>query len=327
MLPARITTHLPSPDLHWLVDHYQWVSIELALPEGFEERIIPTPRYSFVFQLGDPYTGRPVSRDSFREYPGALIATPVEYPVIVRPGGRTQALRVVMRPHTAELVMRTAASNMRNHVPDVADVLGEGTRELLDRMRDRADPAACIELFESWLRGHADERRARRLPEMSYAIERLAQTHGQLRIQDLATELNISERQLERWFLRSVGLGPKFFQRVVRVNAVIEQVRNAPQADWAALASQYGFSDQSHLVREFIALAGESPAAYLRNARLMREVFQQSLAARVLGDDALRERLSPRLVAHIVAARMERDEDIYRSGHEKTRLSGASADS
>src|SRR5690606_32798864 len=125
--------------------------------------------------------------------------------------------------------------------------------------------------------------RTRQFSHMRYAIDRFAQTGGQLRVRALADELGISERQLERWFQRAVGYGPKFFQRVVRVNAVIERVRN-PHAgiDWAAVASQFGFADQSHLVREFLALAGETPGAYVRNVRLMRAVFQDSLATRVL---------------------------------------------
>jgi len=38
--------------------------------------------------------------------------------------------------------------------------------------------------------------------------------------------------------------------------------------DWAATAAESGYADQSHLNREFAALAGESPTAWARRMAL-----------------------------------------------------------
>ena len=38
-------------------------------------------------------------------------------------------------------------------------------------------------------------------------------------------------------------------------------------ASWAALAARAGYADQAHFIREFRALAGLTPAAYLRERR------------------------------------------------------------
>jgi AraC-like DNA-binding protein len=36
--------------------------------------------------------------------------------------------------------------------------------------------------------------------------------------------------------------------------------------DWAGLAADWGYADQAHLIREFRAMAGVTPADYARDA-------------------------------------------------------------
>jgi AraC-like DNA-binding protein len=41
-------------------------------------------------------------------------------------------------------------------------------------------------------------------------------------------------------------------------------VRKAPAPDWARVAVDCGYFDQSHLIRDFLAFSGYSPAEYFR---------------------------------------------------------------
>jgi AraC-like DNA-binding protein len=87
----------------------------------------------------------------------------------------------------------------------------------------------------------------------------LAGAPGQVRIEDLADQANLSGRQLRRLFMAQVGLGPKQLARILRFQHAMALARAAPRPDWAALALDCGYADQAHLVHEFGALAGCSP--------------------------------------------------------------------
>ncbi|MGP1782604.1 AraC family transcriptional regulator, partial [Shewanella frigidimarina] len=43
--------------------------------------------------------------------------------------------------------------------------------------------------------------------------------------------------------------------------------------DWAALADQYGFSDQPHLIRQMKKILGVTPAGYISARDLVIDIY------------------------------------------------------
>ena len=83
----------------------------------------------------------------------------------------------------------------------------------------------------------------------------------------VAEAVQLSSRHLERLCLNTVGLSPKGFARVTRLQAVVRSLIAKPQAKLADRAAEFGFTDQTHMTREFSTLAHLTPAEYLRMIR------------------------------------------------------------
>jgi AraC-like DNA-binding protein len=77
-------------------------------------------------------------------------------------------------------------------------------------------------------------------------------------VAEVASRVYVSERQLERRFAERVGYGPKTFQRIMRFQRALRQLRGA-DAGLARAAAHAGYADQAHLSRESRRLAGLSP--------------------------------------------------------------------
>jgi AraC-like DNA-binding protein len=77
----------------------------------------------------------------------------------------------------------------------------------------------------------------------------------------LTRDIGLSERAFERRFVAHVGLTPVHYRRLSRFRGVLRLYSEGVR-EWAALAAATGFSDQSHLVRDFGAFAGLSPTAW-----------------------------------------------------------------
>ena len=89
------------------------------------------------------------------------------------------------------------------------------------------------------------------------AVRRLADPRT--RVEALAGDLGLSERQLRRRFDAAAGYGPKTLQRVLRFRRFLATA----DGDLARAALDAGYADQSHLTRECTRLAGRPPGALL----------------------------------------------------------------
>jgi AraC-like DNA-binding protein len=92
------------------------------------------------------------------------------------------------------------------------------------------------------------------------AARDIAATHGSVRVDALARRYGKSRRQLERDFLRVVGIPAKQFAVISRFRFAAARLRSA--ASLAALAADAGYADQSHMARDFRELAGASPSRW-----------------------------------------------------------------
>jgi AraC-like DNA-binding protein len=93
-------------------------------------------------------------------------------------------------------------------------------------------------------------------------VERISQERGLLRVGQLSAALGMPERTIQRLFSEYVGVSPKWVLRRARLHEAALRADHGEPVDWAALAAELGYADQSHLTRDFTATLGVSPARY-----------------------------------------------------------------
>jgi len=72
-------------------------------------------------------------------------------------------------------------------------------------------------------------------------------------------QVALSQRQIERLCKHRLGMTPKYYQRVLRIRNTIQFLRLHRTVSLAEVASQFGFSDQAHMTREFQTIARMTP--------------------------------------------------------------------
>jgi AraC-like DNA-binding protein len=82
------------------------------------------------------------------------------------------------------------------------------------------------------------------------------------RLDELAAASGIGARTLQRMFAEFAGISPTWVLRRYRLLDAAETVRHGSPVVWAQVAADLGYSDQAHLVRDFRAAVGTTPAAY-----------------------------------------------------------------
>jgi AraC-like DNA-binding protein len=89
----------------------------------------------------------------------------------------------------------------------------------------------------------------------------LAQLTRGHQVRAVADEVGFSRRHLSDLVRAECGLSPKQFQRVARFQQAHRLVRAGRPL--AAIAVDCGYADQAHLTRDWTALAGCSPRAWM----------------------------------------------------------------
>jgi AraC-like DNA-binding protein len=85
------------------------------------------------------------------------------------------------------------------------------------------------------------------------------QAGGQIETGGLAAELGWSRRRVADEFREHIGLPPKLVARIIRFDRMVGRLRRGTALSWSALASESGYHDQAHLIREVRGFAGCTP--------------------------------------------------------------------
>lgn len=240
---ARRSAH---PGLAQWVDHYWMVFWDLR---GFPPRrveTLPHPNVHVVFERD----GARAWGISIRKFSRMLEGRSHVFGIKFTPGGFFPFLR---RP-VSSLAERSIP--VREIFGNAADAL----EELVLSSENEDEMMAATNAFLLERRPAPDVKAglARNL------VESILHEKDILTVEDLSKCAGISIRSLQRLFSQYVGVSPKWVIRRYRLHELLERMHSGEHLDWAHLALDLGYFDQAHLINDFKAVTGYSPAEYSR---------------------------------------------------------------
>lgn len=256
----------PSERVARFVDHYWLVGWNLAPGAEHRQRVLSHP----VVNLTIGSAGLRVTGPSRNVVERLLVGSGWAIGAMFRPGGFWPLLR---KP-VASIANTEAA--LADILPDFAESFGSVAR---------AEGDDGVLTFDSVLAANLPE--THQPNEVTTTVAELARSDRNiLRAEQLAERFGFSQRTLQRRFSEHVGLTPKSVIRRYRLQEVAERALTA-DVDWAAVAVDLGFADQAHLIRDFRAVTGETPARYtkdqVRNIATPQRVIRESGLPRLHG--------------------------------------------
>lgn len=97
----------------------------------------------------------------------------------------------------------------------------------------------------------------------SYIRGRIYESRGNVAIKDLAGETGYSECYIRRVFEQVHGISPKVFGRIVRFQNVLNSMSyQSEEYGIGEIATDSGYYDQSHMIKDFKQFAGVTPETY-----------------------------------------------------------------
>ena len=172
---------------------------------------------------------------------------------------------------------------MNDAVLTVEEALGAAGNRLLERLAETASWAERLDLLDHEFGRLASSSasdaglgdRGALSPDVGWLRRQLAASHGALPDEPLMDETGWSRRHVTEHFRRQLGVSPKAYARLLRfehARALLSELPSEPQGTVADVAIAAGYYDQSHLTRDFTAMAGMTPGVFVATLDLVPEV-------------------------------------------------------
>lgn len=114
-------------------------------------------------------------------------------------------------------------------------------------------------------------------PAVTYALKEMHRAPHASTIEKIREHVSFSPRHFINLFRDTVGMSPKVYARVQRFQAALHGIDHIEMVDWATVAFDCGFYDQSHFIREFKTFTGLRPTEYVAARRKHLEYIPKDM--------------------------------------------------
>ncbi|MFU8947505.1 helix-turn-helix domain-containing protein [Mycetocola zhadangensis] len=248
LYPTRLPTfhRQPAPpDLSALIRWFWIPQWQLAPGRTSRQNVLPFPASNLVVEPSGVALSGPTTGASFRDLRGIGWAVGA----LLRPAGIASLSADPSGIADAEIPF---------HAPEL-------NREVADAMSDPPDRKSAIEGFVSWAEIHLGPPDEHGL--LANTMEDLiASDPNIVRVEQVAHELSLSVRGVQRLAQRYVGVPPLAMIRRYRLQEAAKRLLEEPSLTIANVAADLGYADHAHLASDFRRVLGFTPTSYRRES-------------------------------------------------------------
>ena len=171
-------------------------------------------------------------------------------------------LRVHFRPGALYRLLRVPLTEFTDSWFDATSVINSEIKQVNERLANCNDYAQMIGIVEDYL--------LQKIKAVKHDTHPLDTTAGliaanpsRFSLDWLASQACLCSRQFNRRFTERMGVGPKFYSRIVRFYKAYAYKETHPEDDWLTVALLFGYNDYQHMVKDFKQFAQVTPTMWI----------------------------------------------------------------
>lgn len=251
--------HRPRPPLSAYIDYIGYWTRGGAEPH--QSRALPRGAATAIIDVGDREHVDFFAADAHTRVAVAPAfiagAGDTSYVTRIEPG--QTVMTVHFRPAGASAFLGISLGELVNDCVDLGSVWGHHGHALRERLTTAPSVAGRITLLEDFLLA-----RLRPDPPVLAPVLAAVERRPDMRVSDAAALTGLSPRRLIATFRNEVGLKPKEYLRIRRLQAALRML-DTNIAGGAGIAVELGYFDQAHFIREFRTFTSMTPTQYRQN--------------------------------------------------------------
>ncbi len=235
-------------------------------PEHSIEKVIPDGTINLVFEL-DGFTRNVFDNETLepkQEFTKVWLSGVQKQYISISAHKDSEMYVIRFKPGGAYPFIKQTIRDFTDKVQPAENVFGEEIFEFREALLKAEDINQKRDIGFEWLNQKFDGNRISR-KRVFESIKKIIEDpqFQEYNLKDLIAETGYSKKQFIKIFKKYVGITPKYFQRIVRFNEILQKIQNSEKLSWTRISQDCGFYDQAHFIREFQHFCGYNPQAHL----------------------------------------------------------------
>lgn len=229
------------------------------LPALDMKLIVPNANFKLAFSFCNGLVAN-IAGKTFKQSENELTLTGlVDLPVMLDPQDDMQTGTIVIEfnPLGAYRLFHVSYTEVKNQIVQVADLLGNGIRELQEQLGDARTPELKLQILQNFLIRQLEKATPNAIYD--YCINRISDSKGIISVAQLEKETGYSSRWLHRKFSEHLGTGPKNLAEIIRFKQFYQAYSSGAKLHDLKQYIYHYYYDQSHFLRAFKKFTGVTP--------------------------------------------------------------------
>ncbi len=251
----------PCPELAPFISRY-WYS-KMDIPQGFCLELLPANVQCICFVLNGPVKQQLVTERGMIQTADCYVTGQLTRHATGFIDGAVELLSAQMKAFGMYALFGVPMHYFTDYTISLEDIIRPDEKAFLDQIRYASGITGKIKAMEAFfLQRLRRSRCADKTDRVAYAHDLIIEMEGNVTVQQLLSEVNMSERTLQRSFSEQIGVNPKMFSSIIRIKKIMQMVEGRASLRWRDVSYELGYTDPAHMAKDFKRLVGKTPSAY-----------------------------------------------------------------
>lgn len=244
----------PAPQIAHIVRHY--LVLKGSLPAAAAFRLFADGNTGLVFNAGNASLRYGGDAEKFQT---TWLYGQLSHYQDFSISGSLQWIVVVLQPYGAFHCWGVPGTEWKDRFFPAAEQLGTAIDTISAALLQSASIQDSIRLLDAWITAQQAHRKQPD-PVLIQAVQSINASEGRMPVHALLQQLLVNERMLERKFKEAIGISPKQYAGIIRVNASAKKMQRIGKLTEVAYDGDY--FDQAHFIKDFRKYTGITPWQY-----------------------------------------------------------------
>jgi len=232
-------------------------------PEHSIERVVPTGNLFLIFEL-DGFTRNTFNNSTLKPngvYNNVWISGMHKNYLSISAHQNSEMFVVQFKPFGAFPFLNISVNELNDKVIPAKEILGDAILQLREEIIKQETPNEKFEVAEKFLEAKF---KSKKQPNKEFIdIVNALKEKPFVEHFSIIKSYSKTQKHLINQFKKYCGLTSKTLHRIFRFNEILFKVQNQEKIEWSQIAYEFGYSDQSHFIKEFKEFSGFNPKEFI----------------------------------------------------------------